>query len=279
MWPVRYRLGFAIALLALFAGSGLIFWQARELAAARREQSDASHSLKELRAKLRDFEMKSPQGAGMAESEIPREGGGRGRSTRADVGALAERDAHIEKLSKDLSDARGELEQLRERAATFDETQRTAANSANQRYTSAQTDWQNRLNELTRQLDAAHLETQAARDKTADLTKSLDVMKQQASASSTRSTETAKLIASLQEVSRRRDGYLTSVLRRYRDVTSQFRAMSGMIDSSREPGSSGLNGPALTRIESAISMAEDDLRQLNEANAEAEQIQRKLAKH
>ena len=85
-------------------------------------------------------------------------------------------------------------------------------------------------------------------------------------------------MASLQSLERRRDGYLTSIIRRYRDVTSQFRAMSGMIDSARDGNSSAFNDAALLRIQNAISLADDDLRQLNELNAQISQLDKKLLK-
>lgn len=278
MWPVRLRLVLGVMLVALFAAVGLVFWQARELADARQRESEQSRSLKDVRAHLRELELRASQGQEEPAGSSAPAGAATGRYGHSDAVAIAQRDVQISQLHKDLSDARGQAEQLRQRIATFDDEQHKAAASANERFTTAQNDWQNRLNDLTRQLDTARSETQAARQKSADLAKSVEVMKQEASESSARSSETTRLITTLQDLSRRRDAYLTSVLRRYRDVTSQFRAMSGMIDSSRDQASGGLNGPALTRIQSTISMAEDDLRQLNEVNAEAEQVERKLAK-
>ncbi len=95
---------------------------------------------------------------------------------------------------------------------------------------------------------------------------------------SARAAELGRVVADLQELDRRRDAYLTSIARRYHDITSQFRAMSGMLDSSRDPNASALSGAALTRIQNAISLADDDLRQLNELNAQARQLEKKLAK-
>lgn len=278
MWPVRFRLALAVVLAALFAACGLIFWQTREIAGARQRQSEESRSLESLRSRLRDLELNAAHGPAEPAGAPSRAGEAAAGSGRSDAVALARRDVEIGQLRQELSDAKGEAAQLRQSVAGFDEEQRKATDSANDRYATAQADWQNRLNDLTRQLDAAKAETQAAREKMADLSKSVDALKQEAGDRAAQSSETARLLANLQDLSRRRDGYLTSVLRRYRDVTSQFRAMSGMIDSSREQAPGGLNGPALTRIQSTISMAEDDLRQLNEVNAQAEQVERKLAK-
>jgi hypothetical protein len=82
----------------------------------------------------------------------------------------------------------------------------------------------------------------------------------------------------LQDLDSRREAHLTSIMRRYRDITSQFRAMSGTLDSSRDPNSSALSAAALTRIQNATSAADEDLRQLSELNAQARQLEKKLVK-
>ena len=95
---------------------------------------------------------------------------------------------------------------------------------------------------------------------------------------SDRTAEFRRAASSLQDLDQRRDVYLTSIMRRYRDITSQFRAMSGMLDSSRNPNPGGFNSEALARIQNTISLADDDLRQLSDLNAQARQLEKKLAK-
>ena len=51
-----------------------------------------------------------------------------------------------------------------------------------------------------------------------------------------------------------------------------------MLDSSRGPNAGAFSGAALTRIQNAISLADDDLRQLNDLNAQARQLEEKLVK-
>jgi hypothetical protein len=55
--------------------------------------------------------------------------------------------------------------------------------------------------------------------------------------------------------------------------------MSGMLGSTRDSNStSPFSDAALTRIQSAVSAADDDLRQLTELNDQARQLEKKLAK-
>jgi hypothetical protein len=88
----------------------------------------------------------------------------------------------------------------------------------------------------------------------------------------------AHIIANLQDMDRRRDVYLTSILRRYRDITDEFRAMSSMMDTSHDASSSACSGAALSRIQSAVTSAEDDLRQLNDLSARTQKLEKQLLK-
>jgi chromosome segregation ATPase len=74
----------------------------------------------------------------------------------------------------------------------------------------------------------------------------------------------------LDEINRRREMYLTNILRRYRELAEQYRLMAQRLDSgdlapARAPGE-------LSRIESTVSMAEEDLRQLTNLNAQAARL-------
>ena len=95
---------------------------------------------------------------------------------------------------------------------------------------------------------------------------------------STRAAEIGRVITDLQDLNRRRDLNLTSIMRRYRDITSQFRAMSGILDSSHDRSSNSFSGAALLRIQNEISLADNDLQQLNDLNNQARQLEKKLTK-
>src|SRR5208283_5336224 len=102
-------------------------------------------------------------------------------------------------------------------------------------------------------------------------------LKTDTTAVNTRAADLAQITASLQDIDRRRDVYLTSILRRYRDLTGEFHAMSSMLDTSHDPSSGACSGAVLSRIQNAVGLAEDDLRQLNELNARAQKLEKQLA--
>lgn len=85
-----------------------------------------------------------------------------------------------------------------------------------------------------------------------------------------RSTQVGKLLAEWQDLSQRQQVYLTNTLRRYRELTDLFRRMPGMVEVKG-------NGPELLRIQTAISMADEDLRQLNDLSVRLGRVQKQVA--
>ena len=132
--------------------------------------------------------------------------------------------------------------------------------------------WMTCKKSLTRRL----AESQIARQRAAALETDNAKLKTDAAAVTTRASDVGHIIAGLQDLEHRRDVYLTSILRRYRDITGEFRAMSGMLDTSHDPGSNACSGAVLSRIQNAVSSAEDDMRQLSELNARAQKLEKQL---
>lgn len=85
--------------------------------------------------------------------------------------------------------------------------------------------------------------------------------------------QTARSLRDLEEINRRRESYLNAILRRYRDITDQYRSLAARLDRENSaPGTSELGA-----IQNTISMTEEDLRQLSSLNAQASRIQQKIA--
>jgi chromosome segregation ATPase len=264
------RLEFALVLtlgVALVASVGMVLRQSWRLAALRRQQAADLQSLRELREALRQRELqKTP-----AELESPAPLG-------ANPATLAKREVTIEWLNRELGEAQANIKELQAQLSNSNDEREKELASANEGHQKEREDWQSQLDALKQQLDSAQAESQASRQRLATLEADNTKMKSDNSEGSARAAEFGRVVANLQDLDRRRDAYLTSLMRRYRDITSQFRAMSGMLDSSRDPKSSPLSDGALTRIQNDVSLADDDLRQLSELNAQASKLEKKLAK-
>lgn len=267
------RLGPPRIILELVLGAALIaslavnYRQARQITAGRHEREAEQQSLRALQETLhqRDLQKIPPQPG----NETP---------GAVSPGALAQRDAALQRLSRELDEARSEISQLQTQLQnSSDERDREVA-SAKESDKKAQDDLQRQLDELKQQLDSAQADLQASRERVAALEENNAKLRSDTSEAAGRSADTARVVADLEDLNRRREAYLTSIIRRYRDLTSQFRAMSGMLDSGRDPNSSALNGAALSRIQNAVSLTDDDLRQLSDLNARARELEKKLSK-
>ena len=84
-----------------------------------------------------------------------------------------------------------------------------------------------------------------------------------------------KVFSELQTLHRRREVYLTNLVNRYRDITEQYRRVSVVIENRRDHEAAG-GGAEVSRIQNAISAAEDDLRQIGNLNAQIQRLQKLL---
>jgi chromosome segregation ATPase len=266
MWLVRVRIALVLMLgIAFLASVGMILRQYAQLAACQRQRAADLQSFRELQEALRQRDLQ--QAPAVAEGQVP------AGDHRA---ALAQRDASIEQLKRELTEAHADAARLQAQLlSSSDEHERILA-SANERYRKDQEDWQSQLHALKQELDSAVADSRASRQRLGELEAADTKLRNESGEGSARAAEFRRVLTSLQDVNRHRDAYLTSIIHRYRDITNQFRAMSGMLDSSRGPNTGNFSGVSLTRIQNAIGLADDDLRQLNDLNAQARQLEEKL---
>lgn len=82
-----------------------------------------------------------------------------------------------------------------------------------------------------------------------------------------------KMREELDEIQRRREVYLTNILRRYREVTDVYRGLALRLDNPRDVTSAG--APLTTdiaRIQNAITLADEDLRQIQALNEREDRL-------
>jgi len=256
---------------------GTAVWQARRASLAESSLSAASKQIDNLRrAAAHTPAPVAPSGPSI--STNPRDERAATAAREAQLRSLiADRDAQIETLQNQVNEARAESSRLRLRVNGFDEEQRKASDAANERYSAAVADWQSRLDSLNQQLETAQSAAEAARARTKAVEASLNKQTSDQAEAQTKFAEARRLLASLQDLNRRRETYLDSVLRRYRDVLSQLRTIGNLLDSSRDQNSSPVANAALARIESTITLAEDDMRQLSDVSHRAAQAEKRLS--
>jgi chromosome segregation ATPase len=263
----RLRFAFLFLLvIGLVTSLGLVVRQSRQLAEAQRQKDRDQQSLRVLQNALHQQGLQQPP---LATEESAPESDARA--------ALKRRDATISRLTQALRETQGNLSGVQgQLSAAIDDRQKALA-GAEERFQNQQTDWRSKLDALQKQLDGAQAESEVTRQRLSALEAENDKLRSARREDSTHAAQLGSIVASLQDLDRRRDVYLTSIMRRYRDITNQFRATSGMLDSSRDSNSNALSSASLTRIQNAVSQADEDLRQLNELNDQTHQLEKKLA--
>jgi chromosome segregation ATPase len=100
-------------------------------------------------------------------------------------------------------------------------------------------------------------------------------LKQQKQEADNKLKRSAKLLRQLESVQRRRETLLRNIVRRYREVSEQYRAVALQVNNPDQFSSGGVD---LSRLQNAVTLAEEDLRQLRPLNARAQCLQKELCK-
>jgi DNA repair exonuclease SbcCD ATPase subunit len=269
--------------LLLLLSSGIGFWAGRLTAPAASSAQDllrVEAENQQLKARLEDLSRANAASAREAD-----EGGGTGsrgkRSPRLSEGSSAADLEVIRNLQEKLavaneaaSVARARIEEIEKQLSEMrEESARLAAlNRENEvNAASAKLELANRDNELTRKGEQI---TQMEATNRKAIAES-GVLAQKA-------TRQADLLKQLQELHRRRESYLNTMVSRYRDITDRYRAYASVLENRRGPeGTPGagisIAGPELGQIQTSITLAEEDLRQLTSLSAQVAKLQKDLS--
>jgi DNA repair exonuclease SbcCD ATPase subunit len=181
----------------------------------------------------------------------------------------------MDQLRASLAEAKAALGQLETQVSDL-QAQIQHANQENSKLSAEAARLEEKQTEAARIADQAQAQLKTSQDTITQLEATNAKLRQANAAAVPQNLQTAQLVSELQEISRRREVYLNSIIRRYRELTEQYRAMTGVLDSRRDREGSPVSAVELSRIQSTIAMAEEDLRQIGSLNAQALRIERKL---
>lgn len=176
-------------------------------------------------------------------------------------------------LQDKLSAATAALEQLQLRKAEL-EARLEALSVENRSLAEREQAAREALEGTRRLVEALQTEIRAKEDRLASLESSYRALRRQKEEAEQRLERSARILAELEELNRRRDTHLTALLRRYRDLTEQYRNLAARLEN---PGEGAVSGSGeLSRIQNLVSLAEEDLRQLQGLNAQAQALHKQL---
>lgn len=263
---------------ALVAGAALLIIAAVAVGLAFRANSGRQQRIaqltsenRQLKASIADLsrraarEITPPEGAGEpAEREKP-------RKPSAQETEKPEHAQVMKSLQEMLASSNASISRLEARTMELDE-QRQKLTLENKRISASEADLRDSLASANRTISALQQEVKGKNDRLLQLDLEYNKLRESSAGDQQQLAKTSQLSQELQEIHRRREVYLNNIIRRYRELTEQYRFLA----SRDREGAAGA-GTDLSRIQNTVSLAEEDLRQLNTLNAQAMQIQRKLS--
>lgn len=271
-----------VALLAAAAGAGLMFWKVgKDRAALQAELDQARSRLAAASAAASSNPSPSspaapapptaqPPAAAPARPSAARPAPGVDDSaTRAELlKLLDEKNAKLSSAEVALAEARRRIDELEGKlAVAVKETEQLAA---------LKKDLQDELLAAGRLAESLQAQIKGREERLAQAEVSNQDLRKRSEESAKRLGALSDLSNQMDDLTRRREGYLNNVLRRYREATELFRTLALRLDGSRDSASTTASNE-LSRIQQAINSADEDIRQIHALNAQSTRLQRDLA--
>ncbi len=179
----------------------------------------------------------------------------------------------LEETRKELETARSQSEEFRQKLEQAD--QRLATLEEQQKkLTQAESAARSQVESLTEKVRELDNQRAAQATRIADVeNRNIELRKRQDD-SGRKLAQLRQIADNLEDLSRRRESFLTTILQRYREATDLFRAMALRLDNMPDRSAAGSND--LARIQNAISLADEDMRQLRALNTRVTQVQKEL---
>jgi chromosome segregation ATPase len=260
-------------IVVLLGAAAAVVWQVR--AAGQQAARVAQLSAENQRLRERVSEL-TPAAAGPAGVLAPPPAPESPVTPRpARTSANPEDTIALQRLKLSLADANASIARLEARAEDA-QAQLRNLSLDNKRLSASEADLKDNLSAANQAVDALQKELKSSRDRVTQVEIAYQKLRDQSSGDGQKITQLQQLSAELQEIHQRREAYLNSILRRYKQITEQYRSMSGVLQAQRTDAPAA-GSADLARIQDSISMAEEDLRQLNNLDAQARLIQKKMA--
>lgn len=275
--PVSILLPVLVGSLALVAALVTLHRRAAEFSAQAERLSQLTKQNAELsaRSQLLEQEIQILSGKLGSEAALAAELAARGgQKSKLPAGAI-EAIRTVGQLKESLAAANAAVEQLKNRTAELESQLEKSAhqNRSNEARLAELTDKNQSLSGV---VEAMQTELKGKSDRLVPLQMANKTLREENRAANDKISKITQIVDQLDDIHRRRDVYLTSILRRYNEITDQYRSLASRFDHRGE--GSGPSGVEISRIQNSISMAEEDLRQINALNAQAERLLRRMRK-
>ncbi len=179
---------------------------------------------------------------------------------------IAETQAALETARKELSSARNDIAALQARAAQEQEQR--------DKLTAELAELNEALASTKRVVAATQTELKAKNDRLVRLETSEKLVREAAGKAEIEAAKSLRNAQELEDLNRRREVLLNSMVRRYREVTDQYRTLSLRVQSRADQLGLDPGAGELSRIQTSVQQAEEEFRQLNGLSAQAAKLLR-----
>jgi chromosome segregation ATPase len=263
----------ALVCAAVVGAAAVIFWQTRLISHLQSQLAARAGEKAELERRV-DQLTRAQEGRPPAAPKpfAP-------RSVQPDTSAaaaalLSAAEQRAERLRESLAQATAEVEHLQAGVSDLHGQLETAAVD-NRRLSAAAEESKKRLADAEQTIEMLRAELKANNARAAQLDSVNARLKEEASAKQQLSSQMQQNVSDLEGLFRRREMYLNNILRRYRDITEQYRALSG-VNGSRDRGTAPVSSAEISRIQNSIALAEEDLKQISALSAQVSRLEKKL---
>lgn len=191
--------------------------------------------------------------------------------------SLDEKEQSILTLRQDMASARGKIGELENALLTL-QSQGALQDQQHQQLVAAQAACDQQVAGLQHSVELAQTSLQEGKTRLTGIEAANATLKTQLAAAA-HSPQTSELLAQLRDIDRRRATQMREIVNRYRDIGAQYQSLAGALAGRQNQQAGPWNSAELSRIQSAISSEEEELRQMDELNDRAALIEKKLAKH
>ncbi len=260
-----------LAAVCVIAG-GAVVYQTRIISEQNRRLAAGGEQNRKLAEQLRLAQDASAASAVLPDSPAPSPALGARRSSRENAESRGEDET--QPLRESLAEANATVARLEARIAELESQMEKVTAESKQSAAAAEGLNQN-LAEATRTVESLQKETKNQSRRLAEMETANQRLREDTAKNAGSANQILQLSTELQDLNRRRDTYVSNILRRYKDIADQYRALSVALDGRRDRQSAPLGEAELSRIQNAIAMTEEDLRQINALNAQASRILKK----
>jgi chromosome segregation ATPase len=180
----------------------------------------------------------------------------------------------LDEKNAKLAAAESAMGDLKDKLAAL-ETKLAGVTEEMDRLTASGKDLQERLDTSARLAESLQAQMRAREERLAQVEVSNQDLRKRTDDTARRFARLGELAHQIEEVERRREVYLANVLRRYREATELFRTLALRLDNPRDAAAPTSND--LSRIQQAITLADEDLRQVTTLNNQSARLQREIS--